>query len=135
MGAQTWMYGLILYFVGVSTVWALATQGISDTQYSKYNDFDDSVTGGPAQYVSASGNTPNIGGSNQSVTADEVADVSVWSIGKLFRNIFSLYAWNISIPSSSSLYSYLIYIKLIFIWLPGIFLIFTVIYSLPTMGG
>jgi len=126
MGTQTWTYALILYFLGISVVWIL----MADTGVSS-----DMAVSGRGSDDLAFDSSGNVVLGNESISDDDAMDVSVWTVGKLFKHVLSLYAWNITIDADSTLAQYIFFIRLIFIWIPGLFLILSIIYSLPTMTG
>jgi hypothetical protein len=120
MGAQEWIYGLVIYFVGISIVISLfSIAGVLN----------------PNQFHSSGGYNPQQQG--QANFSDLPTGVtSTFSMGKFFKDIFSFFVFNISIGSPGSIiYQYLWLIRIIFVYMPLTFLALAVWYSLPTVGG
>lgn len=120
MGAQEWIYGLIIYFVGIFIVFTLfSIAGV-------FNQGQINVEGGY--------NPIQKGSSNYSDLPTGVT--STFSIGKYFKDVFSFFVFNISIGTeNSTLYNYFWIIRVIFVYIPVTFLIIALWYSLPTIGG
>jgi hypothetical protein len=117
MAAQEWIYGLTLYFVGIF---------IAITLFSIAGATSDvSVQGGY--------NPQQQGGAN--FTSMPTGVTSTLSIGTYFKDVFSFFVFNISLPTDTLIGQYLWLIRVIFVYLPVLFLVIAVWFSLPTMGG
>jgi hypothetical protein len=117
MGAQTWMTGLILYFVGIAVVVSLFSiaGAFSDGNVQVTNFYDAQLKGSV----------------NESI---EVPSKSFkWS--GFFADVFSFFVFNVSFTDNSVLIEYLWLIRIIFVYLPLTLLVITFYYSLPTIGG
>lgn len=120
MGTQEWIYGLTLYFVGISIIVSL---------FSLAGAFS------PGEFQTSGGYNPQQSG--QANFSDMPTGVtSTFSMGRFFKDVFNFFVFNISIGNDGSLiYQYLWLIRIIFVYLPVTFLIIAVWYSLPTIGG
>ena len=120
MGASDWMFGLILYFVGLLIIVSLfSISGVfaGDNQVVVDSRFSSSLQG-------------NI---NTSKTAD---DLTIYPNRSYFADIFSFFYWNISIYGNDNiLVQYLWLIRIIFVYIPFLALLLTIYYSLPTVSG
>lgn len=120
MGAQEWIYGLIIYFVGIFVLVTLFSLA------GALSPSDLSVTGGYNPMVSGQVNGSDL----------PTGVTSTFSIGKWFKDVFSFFVFNINIGQSNALlYQYLWLIRVIFVYLPVTFLVLAVWYSLPTVGS
>lgn len=120
MGAQEWVYGLILYFVGVFIIITLfSIAGV-------LNSSQIHVTGGY--------NPVQKGSVNASDLPTGVTSSFSWS--KWFKDVFSFFVFNISIGNDGSLlYQYFWIFRVILVYLPVLALILAIWYSLPTVGS
>ena len=117
MGAQEWVMGLTIYFIGVI---------VMVTLFSIAGVFSVSTSGGHLPtpiYNSTSTNLPT-------------GITSTFSIGKILKDVFSFFVFNISISDTSSfIYSYIWLVRLILVQIPVLALLISVWYSLPTVGN
>lgn len=61
--------------------------------------------------------------------------LSAFKWNSYFKDIFSFFFWNISIYDDSELMNWLWMIRIILVYLPLIFLLITIWYSVPTVNG
>jgi hypothetical protein len=119
MAAQEWVYAFIIYFVGITVVVSL---------FAIANVFP---TG---EFTARTGFNPQtIQPSNGSDMPTGI--ISTFSMSKFFKTVFSFFIWNFYITGDSLAVQYLWVIRLIFVILPGMFLLISLYYSLPGLGG
>ena len=113
MGAQQWVYGLSIYFIGLLILITLMSPLLSAGQVTSNIRF----------------NLPQ----NETLQPK----ISVFSWGDNFKTIFSFFIWNINIYDSShaQLMQYMWIFRIIFVYIPLIALILCVWYSVPTVSG
>lgn len=113
---QTWLFGLVLYFVGISVVWGLLSAG--------------GVFAGSPNALDTNGFTYQQL-VNYDANASEVPNVSTsFSLKAVLADLWSLFGWNISVSPDSNIYNFLPVIRLIFIYVPGLLLLATIAFTL-----
>lgn len=115
-GTIDWVYGLVLYFVGLFIIVSLFSIGgmfegntIADTRFS----------------------TALSGQVNQSQTAEDLG----FSLGNYFRDVFSFFFWDVQFITGTQLFTYMWLIRIIIVYLPLLALVLAIYYSLPTVSG
>lgn len=61
--------------------------------------------------------------------------LGAFSMKSYFKDLFSFFVFNISINEGEVLMSYLWLIRLIFVYMPLLFLTLSIYYSMPTVSG
>ena len=122
MGVQDWTYALVIYFFGVFVVLTLLSLGGAFA--------DNSVT-------STGGYTPQTLANQSQIEAPEGSTgiLGAFSMKSYFKDLFSFFIFNISINEGDVLMSYLWLIRLIFVYMPLLFLTLSIYYSMPTVSG
>lgn len=121
MGAQSWVVGLGIYFLGIGLLTLLGNlAGIFD---------DDAVV------LAGGANYQQLGAINTTVTAGDVGLFGGFKFSTFLKDIFSLFVFNISVSGDSLFVQYLWLIRILFIWLPGVMFVLGIYYSLPTVAG
>ena len=64
-----------------------------------------------------------------------VDSISVTTPNSAFKDVFSFFFWNISFYNNTILMSYLWLFRIIFVYLPALWLMLSFYYSLPTVNG
>jgi hypothetical protein len=120
MSAQDWVYGLIVYFVGIFIVFTLfSIAGV-------FNQGEINVQGGYNPILKGSTNYSEL----------PTGVTSTFSIGKYFKDVFSFFIFNISIGTDDSiLYQYFWIFRVIFVYIPVTFLVLAIWYSMPTVSS
>jgi hypothetical protein len=118
MATQNWIYGLSIYFVGIFIIVSLFSMG------SLLSNDVTQTTG-------------NFKTDSQSYNRSQVADNQGFSMGTYFGEVFSFFIWDIGYYNTdqSILMQYFWIIRLIIVWIPGLFLALAIYYSLPTVSG
>jgi len=120
MGAADWMFGLILYFVGLLIIVSLFS-------------ISGAFAGNSEVVIDSRFSNSLQGDINNSKTVD---DLSIYPSTSYFKDIFSFFYWNVSIYGDDNiLVQYLWLIRIIFVFIPTLALMLTVYYSLPTVSG
>lgn len=116
-GTQDWVFGLILYFVGLFIVVSLFSIGgmISPTDMTTDTRFSTALS------IQV----------NQTQTAEDLG----FSIGDYFSDVFSFFFWDIQFLTGTQLFTYMWLIRIVLVYLPFLALVLSIYYSLPTVSG
>jgi hypothetical protein len=118
---QNWVYGLIIYFFSVFVIVSLMSLG-------GYLSSNVQTEGGytPQQLRNMS---------RIEAPAGDTSLIPDYDLKSYAKDIFSFFLWNINVTGDSLLANYMWLVRLIFVYLPLLFLAIAFYYSLPTVSG
>jgi len=114
---HTWLYALILYFIGLIAVTTLLAGAALDTDYN--------VAGTSNMYSEL----------DQTINQTSVADESNIDIKDTFKFVWSFFGWNVYFSEGDTIIKFLWLFRLLFVYLPLLALVAVIYYSLPFAGG
>lgn len=117
---QTWVYALIIYFLGLTVVVTLF--GIANS----FPNGEVTTAGVSGIYEAIDDTTNETNAYAQSGNID-------W--GETFKFVWSFFGWNLYVNDGEVLMQYLWVVRIFLVYLPLLALVVSLFYSLPFIGG